>query len=97
MNKKNIGLLAFGVFFVTVFEVATPDQDIESSPQRHKLSDRILVLTSDTPTFNNVTAISTDKGIVVVDITLSPATAARLQYPPPTQWNTRVSSPFSPD
>lgn len=46
---------------------------------RHKLSNRILALTSDTPTFNNMTAINTDRGIVIVDTTPSPAVAKQLR------------------
>jgi cyclase len=46
---------------------------------RHKLSDRILVLTSDTPTFNNMTAINTNRGIVIIDTTPSPAVAKQLR------------------
>jgi len=51
----------------------------EDMAQVHRLSERVLVLTSDTPTFNNVTAIATQKGIVVVDTTPSPETASQLR------------------
>jgi cyclase len=46
---------------------------------QHKLSERVLVLTSDTPTFNNVTAINTERGVVVVDTTPSPADATEVR------------------
>ena len=64
---------------ITTPEAAAEEQDSADSIVRHKLSDRILVLTSDTPTFNNVTAINTDRGVVIVDTSPSPAVARQLR------------------
>jgi cyclase len=47
-----------------------------------------LVLTSDTPTFNNVTAINTDRGVVIVDTTPSPAVARQVRTLVETEFGT---------
>jgi glyoxylase-like metal-dependent hydrolase (beta-lactamase superfamily II) len=66
---------------ILLSQVATPRSTAQEhdSIVRYRLSDRILVLTSNTPTFNNVTAINTDRGIVVIDTTPSPADARQLR------------------
>jgi len=58
---------------------AFAELEVDAGIQVHRLSKRVLVLTADNPSFNNLTAISTEKGIVVIDTTTSPALAARLK------------------
>jgi glyoxylase-like metal-dependent hydrolase (beta-lactamase superfamily II) len=52
---------------------------VDGDIQVHRLGKRVLVLTADNPSFNNLTAVSTEKGIVVIDTTTSPALAAKLK------------------
>ena len=68
----------FGVFLMGclmgVVILADAADAVPISVQR--LSERVLVLTEDSPMENNVVAIATTRGIVVVDSTGSPCTAA---------------------
>jgi cyclase len=77
MNIRHIMVILFcsWLWVQPVFAVL----DVDGGIQVHRLSKRVLVLTADNPSFNNLTAISTEKGIVVIDTTTSPALAARLR------------------
>lgn len=70
MKKISGWILILGI-------AAAPCQEGESSfIDVARLSDRVIVLTERSPMNNNVVAIASDKGIVVVDVTGSPFTAA---------------------
>ncbi len=64
------------VFFCTAFLAAQTEDNIPISKQR--LSDRVLIL-SETLMSNNITAIAAEKGIVVVDTSGLPSTAAEIR------------------
>lgn len=76
MKIKKIFIAGLIVFFWTAFLAAQTDDNIPISKQR--LSDRVLIL-SETLMNNNITAIAAEKGIVVVDTSGLPSTAAKMR------------------
>lgn len=64
----------FFIFFIFISEVAG-----QSFIKVQRLSERVLVLTEESPMNNNVVAIATDKGLVVIDVTGSPYTASKMR------------------
>jgi glyoxylase-like metal-dependent hydrolase (beta-lactamase superfamily II) len=76
MNYKKIFMIGLIVCVCTAFLTAQTDEDIPITIQR--LSDRVLIL-SETLMGNNVAAISSEKGIVVVDTSGLPSTAAKMR------------------
>jgi glyoxylase-like metal-dependent hydrolase (beta-lactamase superfamily II) len=67
----------FLLFILVLLTGAAFAQAIADGPVRvERLSERVLLLTEDSPMENLVVAIATKKGIVVVDSTSSPYTAA---------------------
>ena len=76
MKFKRLLTAALIACVCTVFLAAQTDDDIPISLQR--LSDRVLIL-SETLMSNNVVAIAAEKGIVVVDTSGLPSTAAKMR------------------
>lgn len=64
------------LFFCAAFPAAQTNDDIPITTQR--LSDRVLIL-SETLMRNNVVAVASEKGILVVDTTGLPSTAAKMR------------------
>jgi glyoxylase-like metal-dependent hydrolase (beta-lactamase superfamily II)/Tol biopolymer transport system component len=76
MRNKKILIAGLIAFVCTTFLAAQTNDDIPISIQR--LSERVLIL-SETLMSNNVVAISAEKGIVVVDTSGLPSTAAKMR------------------
>ena len=68
-----------GVIFLSIFAASSPQDFSCKEIQIRKLGDNVLVLTSDDFMTLNMTAISSEKGIVIVDTTSSPGTAMRMR------------------
>ena len=65
------------LYFALVLTGTLAAQDGTTAPVRvERLSERVLMLTEDSPMENIIVAVATKKGIVVIDSTGSPATAA---------------------
>lgn len=76
MKFKRELIVSLIVCLCTAFLTAQTDEDIPVTVQR--LSDRVLVL-SETLMGNNVTAIASQEGIIVVDTSGLPSTAAKMR------------------
>jgi glyoxylase-like metal-dependent hydrolase (beta-lactamase superfamily II) len=76
MKCKQLLLIGLIACVGTAFLKAQADEDIPIAIQR--LSDRVLVL-SETLMNNNVTAIASEKGIVVIDASGLPSTATKMR------------------
>jgi Zn-dependent hydrolases, including glyoxylases len=76
MKFKKVLTCCLVLFFCTVFPAAQTDNDIPITTQR--VSDRVLLL-SETVMSNNVVAVASEKGIVVVDTSGLPSTAAKMR------------------
>lgn len=76
MKFKKVLTCCLVLFFCAAFPAAQTDDDIPITTQR--LSDRILIL-SETLMRNNVVAVASEKGIVVVDTSGLPSTAAKMR------------------
>ncbi len=76
--KKLLPLLT--IFFLSLFILnATAQTNPDNPIQSERLSDRVLVLTEDSPMENIVVALSSKKGLVVIDVTGSPYTASLMR------------------
>ena len=76
--KKLLSLLT--IFFLSLFVFNTFAQTELDNPIRiQRLSDRVLVLTEDSPMENIVVALASKNGLVVVDATGSPYTASLMR------------------
>ena len=76
MKFKKVLTCCLVLFFCAAFPAAQTDDDIPITTQR--LSDRVLIL-SETLMRNNVVAVASEKGIVVVDTSGLPSTAAKMR------------------
>jgi glyoxylase-like metal-dependent hydrolase (beta-lactamase superfamily II) len=76
MKFKQVLMIGLIVCVCTAFLTAQTDENIPITIQR--LSDRVLIL-SETLMGNNVAAIASEKGIVVVDTSGLPSTAAKMR------------------
>ena len=76
MKFKKVLTSCLVLFFCAAFLAAQTDDDIPITTQR--LSDRVLML-SETLMRNNVVAVASEKGIVVVDTSGLPSTAAKMR------------------
>ncbi|MDH5468788.1 MAG: MBL fold metallo-hydrolase, partial [Candidatus Aminicenantes bacterium] len=76
MRFKQVLIVGLIVCVCTTFLTAQTDENIPITIQR--LSDRVLIL-SETLMSNNVAAIASEKGIVVVDTSGLPSTAAKMR------------------
>lgn len=75
-NFKGISLCVVALLLVSLVQ-AQINNEIPIRVQR--LSDRVIVLTEDSPMENNIIAIASSKGLVVVDVSGSPFTAAKMR------------------
>ena len=76
MKFKRVLIIGLIVCVCTAYLPAQTEEDIPITTQR--MSDRVLVL-SETLMGNNITAIASEKGIVVVDTSGLPSTAAKMR------------------
>jgi glyoxylase-like metal-dependent hydrolase (beta-lactamase superfamily II) len=80
LNMKKIVCCCMGIVLLSIFTASAAQDFTWKEIQIRKLGNKVLVLTSDDFMTLNMTAISSEKGIVVVDTTSSPGTAMRMRH-----------------
>ena len=74
MKNKRYLILFTLLLSTSLLSTAQPEAD--NLIRTHRLSERVLILTEDSPMENNIVALASEKGLVVIDTTGSPYTAS---------------------